>query len=119
MSTDSTTARAPAISQACTDGSTSAVAPHVVNFSQRLMMEFIVPEPAAFFKLAESPQVLSGVTAVKPEEPRIWGQPLRPDHLTATDRRQFVSRYYVSNVRPYPGTDGSCRSSVRGGPQPR
>ena len=90
----------------------------VVNYGRRLMMEFIVPEPAAFFKLAESPQVLSGVTAVKPEEPRIWGQPLRPDHLTATNHQQFVSRYYVSDVQPYPAPTARAGAAFAEAPNP-
>jgi hypothetical protein len=41
----------------------------IVNYGKRLMLEFIVPEPAAFLRLALTNQPVTGITAVKPDVP--------------------------------------------------
>lgn len=70
----------------------------VYNYGQRMMYEFVVPEPAAFFLHAtvESPPV--DRTIIKPAEPRFNGAPLRPSHLTRGNYQSYVAAYRVSAV---------------------
>jgi hypothetical protein len=44
----------------------------VVNYGRRLMLEFIVPEPAAFFRYAEQYRSVEGVTLDRPEPPMVF-----------------------------------------------
>jgi hypothetical protein len=41
----------------------------VVNYGKRLMLEFLVPEPAAFLRHALSSRPVEGVTQIEPERP--------------------------------------------------
>lgn len=41
----------------------------VVNYGKRLMLEFVVPEPAAFLRYAMAQQPMDGVVHVRPEPP--------------------------------------------------
>jgi hypothetical protein len=73
----------------------------IFNYGQRMMYEFVMPEPAAFFLYAtvENPPVDSDL--VKPDLPTypIWGSsPLKPSNLTRTNCNDYVSKYNVVNA---------------------
>jgi hypothetical protein len=74
----------------------------LINYGKRLMIEFVIPEPAAFYLALQPGQTLKGVTLKKPEPPLMYGQPLRPDDLNANNYTKFVADYNVQDVAPYP-----------------
>lgn len=74
----------------------------VINYGKRLMFEFIIPEPAAFYIHTEADREQTGVTMKKPSEPKIWGRALKPSDLTKTNYVDFISEYNVQDVEPYP-----------------
>jgi hypothetical protein len=76
----------------------------VFNYGQRMMYEFIVPEPAAYFlyaMVANPPQELE---LEKPEPPTFGSQPLKPDNLTRTNYQQYLAEYEVTSAKPPPPT---------------
>lgn len=74
----------------------------LINYGRRLMMEFIVPEPAAFYRYLQSKQTLQGVTMTKPEEPMVSGSRLQPTDLNKYNYMSFVANYNAQEVKPYP-----------------
>ena len=88
----------------------------VVNYGRRLMMEFIVPEPAAFFLQIQSQQALPGLTLTKPAEPRVSGRRLEPSDLTKWNYMDFVAAYNVQDVDPYPEETLRVSAAVAEGP---
>ena len=74
----------------------------LINYGRRLMLEFIVPEPAAFYLHLQSNQTLKGVTLKKPVEPTVSGRPLRPSDLNKFNYQFYVGEYNVQDVDPYP-----------------
>lgn len=74
----------------------------ILNYGQRMMFEFVVPEPAAFLihALLENPP--GDNELVKPLPPSYGGQPLKPAHLTRTNYMDYVARYQVRNVQAPP-----------------
>ncbi len=73
-----------------------------INYGRRLMMEFVVPEPAAFYISAHEDRQAQSVSRKRPEEPKIWGSRLRPNDLTRSNYHRFVSEYNVQEMPPYP-----------------
>lgn len=74
----------------------------VLRYGQRMMFEFVIPEPAAFFLYALIDNAPDEMLIEKPEEPEYLGAPLKPSHLTRTNYHRYVSEYKVSGVRPPP-----------------
>ena len=74
----------------------------LINYGKRLLIEFIVPEPAAFYLHLQSNQPLEGVTLEKPEEPMVYGRKLQPDDLNKSNINYYVAKYNVQDVDPYP-----------------
>ncbi len=74
----------------------------LINYGKRLLIEFIVPEPAAFYLHLQSNQPLEGVTLEKPEEPMVYGRKLQPDDLNKSNISYYVAKYNVQDVEPYP-----------------
>jgi hypothetical protein len=74
----------------------------IVNYGRRLMIEFIIPEPAAFYLHLEATRKLPGVTLEKPKPPMVGMRPLRPDDLYDGNYMTYVARYHVKDVEPYP-----------------
>jgi hypothetical protein len=70
----------------------------VFNYGQRMMYEFVIPEPAAYFLYAmvENPPVEGEL--VKPDPPTYYGSPLKPSNLTRTNFHDYVSKYGVTNA---------------------
>ena len=70
----------------------------VYNYGQRMLYEFVVPEPAAYFLYAmvENPPPNSDL--VKPDPPLFLGQPLKPSNLNRINFYDYVATYQVSGV---------------------
>jgi hypothetical protein len=75
----------------------------VYNYGVRLLLEFIVPEPASFYRAARLRRALKNVDATPPHAfVNIKGQPLSVSDITVGDYRKYVSRYNVAGVTPPP-----------------
>ena len=88
----------------------------VINYGRRLMFEFIIPEPAAFYLHTQKDANLEGVTLTKPEPPEIWGRPLEHTDLTRTNYSDYVSAYKAQDVEPYPERMVSISSAAAEAP---
>lgn len=77
----------------------------VVNYGRRLMIEFIVPEPAAYYLHVTNNRPLAGVTMPRPTPPELNGAALCPSDLTQDNYREFVAQYGIQDVEPYPETE--------------
>jgi len=88
----------------------------ILNYGQRMMFEFVVPEPAAYliYALIENPP--KDTELIKPVPPTLYGAPLKPSHLTRTNYLDFVAKYQVRNVPPPAGipTRGGVRQAGQG-----
>ncbi|MFZ1321222.1 MAG: hypothetical protein WAT71_06660 [Ignavibacteria bacterium] len=79
----------------------------IVNYGKRLMLEFIVPEPAAFLRHVMTLQPTDN-SIVKPEEPGYcssYGRvftPLRAQDIDKTSYLIWSSKYGVENITPPP-----------------
>ncbi|GAA0029132.1 DUF3597 family protein [Bradyrhizobium ottawaense] len=95
----------------------------LVNYGKRLMLEFIAPEPAAFYLAALAGKANRPLDVEKPEPPTIYGRPLLPTDLTAGNYATYVARYRVRSVDAYPaptlhvniGTTGTPNASANAG----
>jgi hypothetical protein len=74
----------------------------LINYGRRLMIEFIVPEPAAFYLYLQAHQTVKGVTMEKPTLPMVSGRPLEPTDLNQSNYGTFVAEYNVQDIDPYP-----------------
>ena len=82
----------------------------VVNYGKRLMLEFIVPEPAAFLRYALTNKPVADVTLVNPEPPGyclangISFAPLQASDITPENYLYWTSKYGAQDVTsPPPG----------------
>ncbi|RWD30150.1 hypothetical protein [Mesorhizobium sp.] len=75
----------------------------VYNYGVRLMMEFVVPEPAAFYRAARIRQ-LKNVTGAHEPEPFVdmAGKPLTVAAITPNFYANLASRYNTAGVTPPP-----------------
>ncbi len=74
----------------------------ILNYGQRMMFEFVVPEPAAYFIYALIENPPKDNELIKPVPPAMYGAPLKPSHLTRTNYLDFVAKYQVRNVQAPP-----------------
>jgi hypothetical protein len=80
----------------------------IVNYDKRLMLEFMVPEPAAFLRYALMNKPVENVSLVEPDPPGYClsdGKtfvPLQVADLALDNYRQWVSKYGAQNVTPPP-----------------
>ena len=75
----------------------------VLNYGKRMMLEFVVPEPAAYFLygLVENPP--GQMLIEKPSPPTLkQGRPLYPGALTQTLAQQFIAEYGVQGAPDHP-----------------
>ncbi|HEX5760830.1 MAG TPA: hypothetical protein VF121_16695 [Thermoanaerobaculia bacterium] len=70
----------------------------IFNYGQRMMYEFVVPEPAAYFLYALIENPPQDMELVKPDAPTYFGAPLKPSHLTRGNYHDYVARYQVRNA---------------------
>lgn len=80
----------------------------VLNYGKRLMLEFILPEPAAFWRYALTAQPLADVPYTKPDPPGYCladGQtfvPLQAADLNHDNYMMWASMYDAQDVQPPP-----------------
>lgn len=78
----------------------------VVNYGLRTMLEFMIPEPAAFYRFALSKNPDKEISIKKPDEPGFCQAgrffPLKPTDLTGSNYMCFVGKYGVTDVEPPP-----------------
>jgi hypothetical protein len=70
----------------------------VFNYGQRMMYEFVIPEPAAYFLYALVDNPPKDMELEKPEPPTYYGSPLKPSNLTRTNYHNYVSEYQVTTA---------------------
>jgi hypothetical protein len=70
----------------------------VFSYGQRMMFDFVLPEPAAFFlySLLESPP--DELSILKPELPKFNNAPLAPQDLKVSNYQQFIRQYNVTGA---------------------
>jgi hypothetical protein len=80
----------------------------VYNYGVRLMLEFVVPEPAAFYRAARSAPVYIDVTPPEPflNDINLFGKlrRLNASDITETTYQRYAARYGASGVTPPPAT---------------
>lgn len=78
----------------------------IVNYGRRMLLEFSVPEPAAFYRYTQSARPVEGVTLERPEPPGYFAGgtfvPLSPSAITAWQYLFWVGKYNVEGVEPPP-----------------
>lgn len=76
----------------------------VVNYGQRLMFEFIVPEPAVFLlhTLVEKPRELESLRKPAPPRDSVGLHLLQPRDINPYNYQKWVVQYGVVNVKPPP-----------------
>ncbi len=75
----------------------------VYNYGVRLLLEFVVPEPAAFFRASQLRRALKSVNATPPAAfLNTSDGPLTVADITETDYLLYASRYNVAGVTPPP-----------------
>ena len=74
----------------------------LINYGRRMMFEFLIPEPAAFYLAVQAAQPLKGITLQKPTEPMVWGRRLEPGDLSKWNYRSYIASYNVQDVEAYP-----------------
>lgn len=78
----------------------------IVNYGMRLMLEFIVPEPAAFLRYSMSKVPTEDITVVKPDEPGFCVNnsfiSLNVGDISRDTYMMWVSKYDVEDVVPPP-----------------
>ena len=74
----------------------------IFNYGQRMMYEFVVPEPAAYFIYAMIENPPQDSELVKPDPPTFAGSPLKPSHLSRTNYQDYVAKYKVHAAPPPP-----------------
>lgn len=76
----------------------------VFNYGQRMMYEFVLPEPAAYFLYAMVENPPHDLELEKPEPPSYGGQPLKPENLTRTNYQHYLAEYEVTSAKPPPSS---------------
>jgi hypothetical protein len=86
----------------------------VFEHGRRLMLEFIVPEPAAFYRIAKSSNPADQVMVEKPDPPRYLSfvakdnryvskeRPLQPGDITQGNYQLYAQQYGATDVSPPP-----------------
>lgn len=75
----------------------------VFNYGRRLMLEFIVPEPAAYFRASQAPAAPKAIDAKPPEPFRdLEGNELTAADISPQNYTIFASRYNAAGIAPPP-----------------
>ncbi len=78
----------------------------VVNYGLRQFFEFIIPDPAGFFRFAIQNKPVEGLTRVRPDKPGycLFGvfNPLGPKDLTEFNYTDWVEIFNLTDVTPPP-----------------
>ncbi|AZC50312.1 hypothetical protein [Pseudomonas chlororaphis] len=95
----------------------------VVNYGKRLMLEFIVPEPAAFYRHALARQPIASDLVECPQEPGYCHDadgtfhPLEPKDMTPESYLFWAAQYSAEGVEA-PPTNTRVVSMAKKGPDP-
>jgi hypothetical protein len=89
----------------------------IVNYGKRLMLDFYVPEPAAYYRVIEPSYRLKGLTREKPEKPvvpRIDGslRDLRPEDVKWPAVQGIAAKYAASGIQPPPPETVTIGTSI-------
>jgi hypothetical protein len=76
----------------------------IFNYGQRMMYEFVIPEPAAYFLYAMIENPPQDMELEKPEPPTYGGVALKPENLTRTNYQQYLAKYEVTNAKAPPAS---------------
>lgn len=76
----------------------------VFNYGQRMMYEFVLPEPAAYFLYAMATNPQQELELEKPEPPLYNGQPLKPENLTRANYQDYLAEQQVTSAKSPPPT---------------
>jgi hypothetical protein len=78
----------------------------IINYGKRMMLEFMVPEPAAFLRFARTKQPIDAVTQVPPDPPGCCINnafvPLQPKDIDRDGYLFWVGKYNAEDVTPPP-----------------
>ena len=79
----------------------------VYNYGERLMFEFIIPEPAAFTIYANSKKSAAGFIVSPPKPPKNPApaqstEPLKPEHIKPENYQALAAEYQVTDIKPPP-----------------
>jgi hypothetical protein len=74
----------------------------LINYGCRLMFQFIIPEPAAFYLYLEASRPPKGLSITRPDPPRVSGRALMPADLFDWNYEWFVGAYGLEGVEPHP-----------------
>lgn len=78
----------------------------IINYGKRLMVEFIVPEPAAFLRYAKAKQPIEAITQIQPEPPGYCQNntfiPLLPQHINRENYLYWAGKYLAEDIEPPP-----------------
>lgn len=79
----------------------------ILNYGRRLMLEFSIPEPAAFFRTIEERNQLRGLTRKKPEPPMLIQpdgaqKPLQAINVTWPEISALAAQYGANGITPPP-----------------
>lgn len=78
----------------------------IVNYGKRFMLEFVVPEPAAFLRHAMTLQPAEGISQTKPDEPGYCTNglfvALQPQDISQDNYLFWASKYLAEDVTPPP-----------------
>jgi hypothetical protein len=92
----------------------------IINYGKRLMLEFVVPEPAAFLRYALVNKPVDNVTQIEPEPPGCClsdGKtfvPLQVADITEDYYLYWVSKYGVQDITPPPARVVIATASKKG-----
>lgn len=76
----------------------------IMNYGQRMMFEFTIPEPAAYFLYSMVDNPPAEFVLIEPDPPSIAGRPLRPDLIssepppTSGYYPYLIGKYHVTNA---------------------
>ncbi len=77
----------------------------IVNYGERAILSFMIPEPAAFYKMAKNEKPLSNQIE-PPEIPALCDNgktiPLTPKYITESRYMYWVGKYNVADIEPPP-----------------
>lgn len=90
----------------------------LINYGRRLMFEFIVPEPAAFYSFLDAGRMPAGLTLEKPVEPTASGHKLTPADLDRWNYTDFIAEYSVKGVEPHPADSIRISAAFAEAPAP-
>lgn len=78
----------------------------MVNYGRRLMLEFSIPEPAAYSRVLEKGQRLRGLTRKEPEKPTMTVNgkvvDLQPYHIDWSVAQEIAAKYEAAGIQPPP-----------------